>query len=180
MCHVVPNVRLFGKRDCVKWFQKMNLYIFSKETLVYYFSSKHLLNTIANQEYKSVFVLLAQREGLLPKMWLPLGASRRSSLEASERSPAWGSSCFVLLEFKDTFKPFHPLEWRGSGAVSQAVPCRTPEGTCSGEWLHERETNIYRFFSFPKGRLIFRNTESLEANKIECKKRDYFIVATMK
>ena len=37
-------------QDCVKWFQKMNVCIFSREPLVYYFSSQHFLNTIANQE----------------------------------------------------------------------------------------------------------------------------------
>ena len=35
MCHVVPSVPSLGR---VKWFQQTGVYIFSGETLVYYFS----------------------------------------------------------------------------------------------------------------------------------------------
>lgn len=34
---------------------------------------------------------------------------------------------------KIQFKPFPPLEWRGPGPVSRAVPHRTLEETCSKE-----------------------------------------------
>lgn len=44
-----------------------------------------------------------------------MGAGRRGCVHAAEGSTAGGSSCFVLLESKDTFKPFPLLEWRGSG-----------------------------------------------------------------
>lgn len=128
------------------------------------FSLGKLLYIISAQNISGTQLLIRNKNQLLscwpswgvcwPKMWLPSsgpqgraeGALGMFQKEAQlGGSSAWGSSCFVLLEFKDTFKPFLPLE-RVWNIISQAVPCRTPEETCSKEWLNKRGTNIGHFF----------------------------------
>lgn len=65
--------------------------------------------------------------------------------------------------------------WRGSGTqfhkLYRAEPLRKPaqkNDLIRGALI--LGISSFLFFSFPKGRLIFRNTESLEVNKVRLKK----------
>lgn len=50
-------------KGCVKWFQKMSVYIFSRGLLVYCFSSKHLLHTMTNHGFKKIRIYPASTAG---------------------------------------------------------------------------------------------------------------------